>query len=83
MDLLNEVLRRFSPEVNTKGKIHSLAKITVDECIFVDDYMTKYSSYEHSQPEEAPVALPRPEEIETDLKAISNFIENIQKRNKK
>lgn len=83
MDLLNEVLRRFSPEVNTKGKIHSLAKITVDECIFVDDYMTKYSSYEHSQPEEAPAALPRPEEIETDLKAISNFIENIQKRNKK
>jgi hypothetical protein len=80
-DLLNEVLMRFSPEVYTKGKIHSLAKITHDDCIFVDDYMTKYSRYEHSQPDEAPIALPRPEEIEADLKEIKGFIERIQKRN--
>lgn len=81
MDLLNGILKRFSPEVNTKGKIHSLARITLDECQFVDDYMTKYSRYEHSQPEESPIPLPKPEEIETDLEKISGFIKKIQKRN--
>lgn len=81
IDLLNEVIRRFSPEVNTKGKIHSLAKIMPDDCKFIDDYMTKYSRYEHSQPDETPVSLPMPEEIETDLKEIRGFVERIKKRN--
>jgi wobble nucleotide-excising tRNase len=36
MDLLNEVVRRFCEEVNTKGKIGALAKITKDDCSFVD-----------------------------------------------
>ncbi len=83
MDLLNGILKRFSPEVNTKGKIHSLANITSAECQFVDDYMTKYSRYEHSQPEESPIPLPKPEEIETDLKELIGFIKKIQIRNKK
>jgi hypothetical protein len=81
-DLLNEVIKRFSPEINTKGKIHSLAKITTGDCTFIDDYMTKYSRYEHSQPEEAPIMLPSPEEIETDLRKIKGFIETFQLRNK-
>ena len=42
--------------------------------------MTDYSRYEHSQPDEAPVELPRPEEIEKDLREIVDFIEVIQKR---
>lgn len=82
MDLLNGILKRFSPEVNTKGKIHSLARITLNECKFVDDYMTKYSRYEHSQPEESPIPLPNPDEIEDDLKEIIVFIKKIQKQNK-
>lgn len=82
IDLLNGILKRFSPEVNTKGKIHTLAKITLDECQFVDDYMTKYSRYEHSQPEESPIPLPKPEEIEADLKELIGFIKKIQIRNK-
>lgn len=80
MDLLNEVVRRFSQEVNTKGKIHALAKVTETDCDFIDEYMTKYSSYEHSQSEEIPLSLPKPDEIESDLKAISKFIENIKNR---
>jgi ABC-type phosphate/phosphonate transport system ATPase subunit len=83
MDLLNEVIRRFSAEINTKGKIYSLSKISPEDCKFIDDYMTKYSQYEHSQPEEAPVGLPGPDEIATDLEEISFFIKNIRKRNEK
>jgi energy-coupling factor transporter ATP-binding protein EcfA2 len=81
-DLLNEVLKRYSPEINTKGRIHSLANITRADCEFIDEYMTKYSRYEHSQPDEAPVELPMPDEIDSDLKNISKFIESIRKRNR-
>jgi len=79
-DLINDVVKRFSPEVNTKGRIHALATITEEDCTFIDDYMTKYSVFEHSQPDEAPVALPTPDEIETDLKLITNFIKRLQQR---
>ena len=81
-DLLNEVITRFSPEVQTKGKINVLAKITEDDCKFIDCYMTKYSNYEHSQPDEAPIPLPPPEEIENDLKNIKEFIEKLKNRKK-
>jgi wobble nucleotide-excising tRNase len=80
-DLINEVVTRFSPEVNTKGKIHALAKVTEEDCTFVDEYMTKYSRYEHSQPDEAPVQLPAPDEIESDLTKIIAFITKIRERN--
>jgi energy-coupling factor transporter ATP-binding protein EcfA2 len=82
IDLLAGVVRRYNPEVQTKGKIEHLAKITAEDCKFVDDMMTSYSRYEHSQPEEAPVELPRPDDIEKNLKEIASFIETIQKRNK-
>ena len=82
MDLLNDVVRRFSQEVNTKGRIGALSKISEEDCNFIDDFMTKYSRYEHSQSEEAPIPLPPPDEIEQDLKAIKLFIEEIRSRNK-
>jgi ABC-type dipeptide/oligopeptide/nickel transport system ATPase subunit len=82
MDLLNEVVRRFSQEVNTKGKINALSAITEADCRFIDEYMTKYSRYEHSQPEETPVCLPQPAEIESDLNSIKLFINEIRQRKK-
>jgi len=82
MDLLNEVIRRFNSEVQTKDKIHALAKIEYEDCTFIDNLMTKYSRYEHSQSEETPIILPEPDEIETDLKAIKQFIEKVQNRKK-
>lgn len=80
VDLLGGIVRRYNPEVQTKRKIEHLAKITSDDCKFVDDMMTAYSRYEHSQPEEAPVELPKPGEIEGDLKRIVEFIECLQSR---
>jgi len=79
-DLLAGVVRRYNPEVQTKNKIEHLAKITMEDCKFIDNMMTAYSRYEHSQPEEAPVELPTPEELERDLTAIADFIESVQKR---
>lgn len=79
-DLLAGVVRRYNPEVQTRNKIEHLAKITAEDCKFVDDMMTAYSRYEHSQSDEAPVALPKPDEIATDLGKIAAFIAAVQKR---
>jgi hypothetical protein len=42
--------------------------------------MTKYSRYEHSQSDEAPIPLPLPQEIEDDLMAIVDFIAALRQR---
>ena len=78
--LLSGVVRRYSREVQTKGKIQALAKITPTDCSFFDQLMTKYSIYEHSQPEEAPVHLPQPTEISADLKSIREWIVEFKRR---
>lgn len=80
LDMLAGIVRRYNPEVQTKGKIERLAKIKTEDCKFIDDLMTAYSRYEHSQPDEAPVDLPNPDELEIDLKAIVAFIESMDKR---
>lgn len=81
-DLINGIVRRHSAEVQTKNRIYALSRITAEDCTFVDDLMTKYSRYEHSQSEEAPVELPKPDELENDLKSIVAFIKTVQDRSK-
>lgn len=80
LDMLAGIIRRYNPEIQTKGKIERLANIRLEDCKFIDDLMTTYSRYEHSQPDEAPVDLPNPDELENDLKEIIGFIESIQNR---
>ena len=79
-DLLADVVQRFRRSVQTLGKLHKLAKINANDCKLLDEYMTKYSRYEHSQPPEAPVAIPAPDEIENDLKIIIGWLEEFKKR---
>ena len=79
-DLLKEVVRRFSPEVQTKDKIMKLAQISERDCKLIDDYMTKFSRFEHSQPEEAPIPIPKPEEIQGDLQIIKEMINRLRHR---
>lgn len=71
--LLNEVVRRFRRAVHTQ-KIGHLAKITVEDCDLIDEFMSKYSRYEHSQPSEAPVPLPEPDEIAADLTRLQTWL---------
>lgn len=72
-ELLADVVQRFRRAVNTQGKLDKLARIRADDCKFFDDLMTKYSRYEHSQPDEAPVVLPTPDELETDMNELVNW----------
>ena len=41
--LLNDVLIRFRRGLQTQKRIGALAKITLEDCAFIDDLMTQYS----------------------------------------
>jgi len=74
VDLLSDVIQRFRRAVHTQNKIQKLAKIDTDDCKLLDEYMTKYSKYEHSQPYETPVQIPDPDEIENDIDTILTWL---------
>ena len=80
LDLLADVIQRYRRAVNTIGKIDKLAKITKEDCDLINLYMTKYSKYEHSQPDEEQVELPDPTEIEKDIDTLINWISEFNKR---
>ena len=71
--LLNGVVLRFRRSVQTDNRIAQLGKIQTADCKLIDDMMTKYSRYEHSQSKEAPVALPPPDEIAADLVTLQTW----------
>jgi len=70
-DLLSDIVRRFSSDVQTKNKRHKLAKISPVDCKFLDDLMTQYSKYEHSQSYETPVSLPTPDQLRADFEEMN------------
>ena len=79
-ELLADVVQRYRRAVNTMGKINKLSRINDTDCKFFDDMMTKYSRYEHSQPGEAPVPLPNPDELQQDLEELRDWREGFRKR---
>lgn len=76
--LLNDVVQRFRREVYTKGKLDKLSRIRDSDCKILDDYMTKYSFFEHDQPPETPVEVPDPDEIKTDLEKLLQWCEEFK-----
>lgn len=79
-ELMADVVQRFRRPITTMGKIEKLAKISAEDCKLFDDLMTKYSRYEHAQPNEAPVPLPEPTDIETDLKRLKSWLDAFKAR---
>ncbi|MDD3267833.1 MAG: AAA family ATPase [Syntrophomonadaceae bacterium] len=79
-DLLADVVQRFRRSINTMGKIHKLALINREDCQLFDDFMTKYSRYEHSQSYETPVELPEPDELKADIERIQTWTQEFNKR---
>ncbi len=79
-DLLADVVQRYRRAINTMGKIEKLANINDSDCTLFDQLMTKYSRYEHSQPLEAPVAIPTPDEMENDFKSLKNWHVDFNKK---
>ncbi|MGG2201852.1 hypothetical protein [Paenibacillus validus] len=79
-DLMSDVVHRFRRAVNTMGKIHRLALIKQEDCRLFDEFMTKYSRYEHSQSMESPVDMPDPDEIKADMEKIKSWLEEFKSR---
>jgi len=78
--LLADVVQRHRRAVTTKNKIHNLAKITLKDCEFIDEMMTKYSIFDHSQSLEAPAHLPEPDELTEDIQRAIDWNKEFSKR---
>ena len=79
-ELMSDVVHRYRRAINMAGKISNLSKISETDCKYFDDLMTKYSRYEHSQSLEAPVALPEPDEFETDFNELIQWQTDFKNR---
>ena len=78
-DLLCGVVQRFQRPVHTL-KLKGLAKLKNSDCNLLDTLMTKYSRFEHSQPAESPIELPKPDDLLTDLTELKKWREEYAKR---
>lgn len=78
--LLADVVQRHRRAVNTLGKIQNLAKITTTDCALIEQLMTKYSCFEHSQSNEAPVDVPEPDELTADIQRMIDWHNEFTKR---
>ena len=80
--LLCGVVARFRRQVKTQGIISGLANISAADCQFFDGMMTKYSCYEHSQPQEAPIEVIQPDELLLDIDELIKWNEAFKLRSK-
>lgn len=79
-ELLADVVSRHRREVNTKGKLNKLAKITNEDCELIEQLMSDFSCFEHSQSMELPVGIPDPDELDLALSKVLNWHEEFSKR---
>ena len=82
-DLLNQIVRRHRRSVTTDNRLKPLVSINREDCKMIDDLMTKYSCYEHSQSLEAPIFLPDEPELREDLESLKAWREDFKKRHSK
>jgi hypothetical protein len=78
--LLNSVVLRFRREVMTKGLLRQLSNITQEDCDLIDDLMTRYSVYEHSQADDLPAIPPELADLEIDMKSLAEWMGEYSKR---
>jgi len=77
--LLSGLVERFRRSVQTQH-IKTLAKITPEDCSTVEEMMTKYSRFEHSQSDELPGTLPLVDEFAADLDEVIVWIETFKNK---
>ncbi|WP_430292923.1 AAA family ATPase [Pseudomonas sp. B1-22] len=77
--MLDGLMERFRRSVQTR-QIRSLAKIKLEDCALIDEMMTKYSRFEHSQPDELASMLPVPDEIAEDIGKVIAWMDEFSAR---
>lgn len=81
-DLLNEVVKRHRRSVTTDNRIGALHLIRPEDCQMIDDLMSKYSCYEHSQSYEAPAFIPEEPELRADIESLRDWRKEFAERRK-
>ena len=78
--LICGVVERFRRSVQTMNRIKKLSNISEQDCNLIDDLMTEYSKYEHSQSYEMPGKLPNIEKIKQDMNKLNDWIMDYRKK---
>ena len=82
-DLLQKIVVRHRRGISTDGRLPALLGITREELNRIDDLMTKYSCYEHSQSAEIPAKPPEEPELKADIESLKVWREDLETRRKK
>lgn len=82
-DLLQKIVVRHRRGISTDGRLPALLGITREELNGIDDLMTKYSCYEHSQSTETPAKPPEEPELKADIESLKVWREDLEARRKK
>lgn len=77
--LLSNVVSRFKRNISTLA-LPRLSAITPADIELLDSMMTKYSYYDHSHSVEAPMPLPKIEDVEADLNTMLDWAKQFKKR---
>lgn len=80
LELLDAVVVRFRRSVSTLKGFTRLARIGIDDCILLDNFMSKYSCYEHSQSPELPVPVPDVDDVANDLITLREWVRTFEKK---
>ena len=77
--LMADIVRRYRRNIMA-SKVKELIKIRKEDCIFLDGLMTEYSKLQHDQEAEARIPLPKPDKLRTDIKNLSAWATDYNKR---
>ncbi|MGY4494547.1 AAA family ATPase [Pseudomonas sp. TE3610] len=82
-DLLFKIVVRHRRGISTDGRLPALLGITREDLHRIDDLMTKYSCFEHSQSDEVPVQPPEEAELKADIESLKQWRDDLEARRKK
>lgn len=80
--LCADVIARYRRDVQTKNKIARLALVQPEDCQLIDDMMSKYSGFVHSQSQEAPSKAPSAHALKEDVMRVKIWLDNFEQRAK-
>ncbi|SFW67647.1 AAA family ATPase [Luteibacter sp. UNCMF366Tsu5.1] len=78
--LCADVIARYRRDVQTKNKIAKLSLVTIEDCQIIDEMMSKYSGFVHSQAQEAPAKIPSAEVLKDDVTQVKNWLDEFDQR---
>lgn len=82
-DLLFKIVVRHRRGIQTDGKLPALLGITHEDLKRIDELMTKYSCFEHSQSDDIPVQVPESVELKADIESLKLWRDLLDGRRKK